>query len=236
MKKRKALWITLLILAVLAVVCRIYVSDYYHAEPEALRALESDALVRVSETDYGWLFDGPATDRALIFYPGGKVEETAYAPFLRLLAEEGIDVCLVRMPARLAFLGMERAADVMKEYDYASWYVGGHSLGGAAAAIFASRHGGELDGLILCAAYPTRPLDGSLREITLYGSADGVLDLSKVEAGRRYAPAGADEYVIEGGNHAGFGNYGAQSGDGEASLSAAEQQREAAARILSDLT
>ena len=191
--------------------------------------------MQVSETDYGWYFDGPASDRALVFYPGGKVEETAYAPFLRLLAEEGLDVCLVRMPARLAFLGMDRAADVMVGYDYAHWYVGGHSLGGAAAAIFASRHGDDLDGVILCAAYPTKPLDGSLREILLYGSADGVLDLARVEAGRRYAPADTDEYVIEGGNHAQFGSYGAQTGDGEASLSAAEQQQEAAARILSDI-
>ena len=110
MKKRKALRIALLILVVLCAACVLYLSDYYRAEPEALRALESDALVQVSETDYGWYFDGPASDRALVFYPGGKVEETAYAPFLRLLAEEGLDVCLVRMPARLAFLGMDRAA------------------------------------------------------------------------------------------------------------------------------
>ncbi len=36
-------------------------------------------------------------------------------------------------------------------------------------------------------------------------------------------PAQYQESVIEGGNHAGFGSYGAQSGDGTASISAEEQ-------------
>ena len=86
-----------------------------------------------------------------MFYPGAKVEETAYAPFLRRLAAEGVDVFLLRVPFRLAFFSTERAADVMARFDYAHWYVGGHSLGGAVAALFAASHGAELDGLILCA-------------------------------------------------------------------------------------
>ena len=47
-----------------------------------------------------------------------------------------------------------------------------------------------------------------------------------------------NEYEIPGGNHAQFGNYGPQKGDGEASVSAAEQQRIAADKILlwSDLS
>jgi hypothetical protein len=35
--------------------------------------------------------------------------------------------------------------------------------------------------------------------------------------------------VIQGGNHAQFGNYGLQPGDGIATISAADQQRQAAA-------
>jgi hypothetical protein len=37
-------------------------------------------------------------------------------------------------------------------------------------------------------------------------------------------PEGFTELVIEGGNHAGFASYGAQKGDGTATLTAAEQQ------------
>ena len=80
----------------------IYLSNYYHADETALEALHSDGNVRISETDYGWLFDGPSDTDALIFYPGAKVEESSYAPLARKLAEKGMDVCLVKMPARMA--------------------------------------------------------------------------------------------------------------------------------------
>jgi hypothetical protein len=45
------------------------------------------------------------------------------------------------------------------------------------------------------------------------------------------------EVIIEGGNHAGFGDYGVQDGDGEASLSGEEQRKitvEAVMEILQE--
>lgn len=95
----------------------------------AYAALKSDDTVTVTQTAYGWFFDGPSETDALIFYPGGKVEETAYAPLLHALAERGMDCCLVSMPFRLAVFGVNKADQVMAQYDYAHWYIGGHSLG-----------------------------------------------------------------------------------------------------------
>lgn len=40
-----------------------------------------------------------------------------------------MDVCLIKMPFRLAFLGINSADQVIGQYDYTSWYIGGHSLG-----------------------------------------------------------------------------------------------------------
>ena len=215
-------------LLVLAAAFALYCAVYYHADGTALDALVSDEAVSIERRDYGWFFDGPGEDAALIFYPGAKVEETAYAPLLRQLAERGVDVCLVRMPLRLAVFGADRAGAVMAEHDCARWYIGGHSLGGAVAANYASSHPGGLEGLVLLAAYPTHPLDGALVEISLYGSEDGVLDRARLEAGRQYAPARSEELVIKGGNHAQFGSYGSQRGDGEASIPPAAQWAQAA--------
>ena len=77
---------------ILVICFLLYAEQYYHADQSALSALESDDTVSVSKTDYGWLFDGPSENDALIFYPGAKVEETAYAPLLHLLAKEGMAV------------------------------------------------------------------------------------------------------------------------------------------------
>jgi len=67
--------------------------------------------------------------------------------------------------------------------------------------------------------------------ITIYGSRDGVLNMAKLAEGARFLPDHAENYVIEGGNHAQFGNYGTQRGDGDASVSAEEQQRQTQERI-----
>ena len=233
MRRRKGLWIALWLPVLLIAAFLVYTAVCYHADETAQTALRSSEKLRVEQTEYGWFFDGPSEDTALVFYPGAKVEETAYAPFLRRLAEEGVDVFLLRVPFRLAFFSTERAADVMARFDYAHWYVGGHSLGGAVAALFAASHGADLDGLILCAAYPTKPLDRGLTMISLCGSEDGVINRQKIEDGRRFAPENSTERVIEGGNHAQFGSYGEQKGDGKASISA-EEQWEEAVRIITE--
>ena len=229
-KKRWIIPVGLILL--LTAVFGVYASNYYRADETALAALASDEAVQVSVTDYGWFFDGPAGDTALIFYPGGKVEATAYAPFLHALAAQGMDVMLVEMPFRLAVFGMNRADAIRVAYDYDNWYLGGHSLGGAMAASYAAKHGGELTGLVLCAAYPTAQLDDDLVEIQLYGSEDWVLNRDHLLGGRQYASEHSYEIQLAGGNHAQFGNYGPQAGDGQARISAEEQQAEAVEAIL----
>ncbi len=197
----------------------LYTGRYYRAQEEAVRALASDS-VTVEETNFGWFFDGPGSDSAFIFYPGGKVEAAAYAPLLHAVAGRGMDAFLVKVPFRLAFFGIDRAGQIQKAYDYENWYVGGHSLGGVAAAEYAADH--ELKGLILLAAYPVREVDEPV--LIIYGSEDGVLNLKRVSEASRYGAV--EEIVISGGNHAAFGNYGEQAGDGAAAISSDRQQAE----------
>ena len=73
----------LCLLAVLLAVCiafGVYVSDYYHADPAAEDALVSDDVVSVTKQNGNWVFAPESPIAGLIFYPGGKVENTAYAP------------------------------------------------------------------------------------------------------------------------------------------------------------
>ena len=226
--RKKVKWIILAVCLLFPTAALLWQGAcYYDADAKAEEALVSDSAVTVTRTDYGWYFDGPAEDRALVFYPGAGVEETAYAPLLHLLAGREMDVCLVKMPLRLAVLGKDRAGEVMGRYDYSRWYAGGHSLGGAMAASFAAEHGEELEGVLLLAAYPTDPLDPDMTEVLIYGSEDKVLNMQRLEESGQYAPEHLREHVIKGGNHAQFGSYGEQKGDGKASLCMEEQIEEA---------
>lgn len=78
------------------------------------------------------------------------------------------------MPFDLVVLA---ADEVIGDYpEITDQYIGGHSLSGAMAASYATRHSDELRGLILLAAYPTKDLDdGGLKVLSVYGTEDGVL-------------------------------------------------------------
>ena len=215
-----------------------YVNDYYKADASVNQSLQDNKAstssdVTVTQIKDGLFLDGSGTDKAIIFYPGAKVEYTAYVPLLYQVAAQGIDVFLIHMPSNLAFFGMNKADDIMEQYQYDQWYMAGHSLGGAMAASYASKHLDTLDGLILLAAYPTKNLKAdNFSVLTLYGSEDGVVNMDKIIAGREYMPVQYTETCIEGGNHAQFGNYGEQKGDGTASISAQKQQKQTVDVIL----
>ena len=92
-KKSFPLRVFLCLLAVLLAVYvafGVYVSDYYHADPAAEDALVSDDVVSVTKQNGNWVFAPESPTAGLIFYPGGKVENTAYAPLLHDLAEDGV--------------------------------------------------------------------------------------------------------------------------------------------------
>ena len=221
-KKRRI--ILLVIPALLILGLCLYLADYYRAGEAALAALRSDDVL-VEETDFGWFFDGPAADTALIFYPGAKVEETAYAPLLHRLARSGPDVFLLKAPLHIALLCIDRAQTVMERYDYARWYVGGHSLGGLAAADFAAEH--AVAGVVLLAAYPTKPLEEPM--LLICGTEDGVINRERMA--KAQSLGAVEELTIPGGNHADFGDYGAQRRDRPALIPPERQQAETAEAV-----
>ena len=228
---KRTLWVLGLVFLLLGVGCGVWAADYYHADPEAAALLTGGQGVEVRPIDGGWLLDGPGTRDAFVFYPGGKVEATAYLPLLTALARDGVDCFLVRMPLNLAFFKTNAAGAIRAAYAYDRWYLGGHSLGGAMAAVYAAGHGDDLDGLVLLAAYATKPLPEHLAVLELHGSADGVLNREKLAAGRQYLPASAVCEELPGGNHAQFGAYGPETGDGAAGVTGAEQLAWAVDRI-----
>jgi len=205
----------------------------------ALAALESGGGVIVTQTDAGWIF-APASQRralgsGLVFYPGARVDARSYAPFARDLAARGHVVAIARMPLSLAVLKPDAADEFLASTapelaGVERWSVGGHSLGGAMAARYAAQHATELDGLVLLAAYadPQADLsDSGLGVADVVGSLDGVLDRDAWNAGKARLPQDTERTVIEGGNHAQFGDYGAQPGDNPATISAREQRMRA---------
>jgi len=192
---------------------------------EALEALESDDEVRVSSGDR-YVFEPVEQDVEVgfIIYPGARIDPRSYAPAARDIAKEGFFVVIEPMRLNLAVFSTDAAAETMEEYpEIERWVVGGHSLGGAMAARFASRE--EVDGLVLWASYTADDLsDSEIPAISIHAELDGLTTVEDVEERKDKMPSETRYVEIEGGNHAQYGWYGSQRGDNEAKISREEQQ------------
>ncbi len=229
MKKVRAIIIAFVLLMIVLYGTNAYINDFYVALDTAVAASESNDKITVTQYNDAYIF--APTDEAsivggFIFYPGGKVEDRAYAPLMQEMAENGYVCVLPHLNLNLAFLEINAANHGYKELypSITHWYIGGHSLGGVGASTYLAKHVDDFDGLVLLASYTTKDLsDTNLKVVSIYGTEDLVLRKDQYEKAKEHLPSNAVEYIIDGGNHAYFGTYGAQKGDGEALISNEEQ-------------
>ena len=217
---------SIIIIAITVGACAIYLGDYYRADNEAIGAFLPHGATWKEESGR-IVFEPEGATKGFIFYPGGKVEYTAYVPLMQACAEEGILCVLLEMPFNLAVLDVNAAQGIREEYpEIEDWYIGGHSLGGSMAAAYLEKHTDEYEGLILLGSYSTADLsDTDLAVLSVFGSEDKVMNREKYESYKSNLPSNFTEFVIDGGCHAYFGMYGAQDGDGTPTITNEQQLR-----------
>ncbi len=202
----------------------------FSASREALATMAGSRAVRVTETSTSITLEPSMTAAAgLVFQPGARVDARAYVPILQKVAEQGFLVVIVKQPVGIGLLAIDAPAAVIKERpEVRHWAVGGHSLGGVAAASYAAKD--ERVGLVLWASYPASSLADrtTLKVVSVSGSLDGLSTPVKVEAAKQLLPADATYVVIPGAVHAYFGDYGSQPGDGAPTVTREVAQTEIA--------
>lgn len=226
-------------LIVLVAAFFIYVSSYYKADSLALNSLKPNSIVNVEENG-DILFEpvSNANNIGFIFYPGAKVEASAYAPLAKEIASNGYTVIIAEMNFNLAILSPNSADHIISEHkEIDTWVIGGHSLGGVMAADYALKNE-KIKGLVLLASYPqskTNLTGQPIKVLSLWGNNDRVADLDKVKDAKKVMPDDAEFIEIIGGNHGGFGDYGHQKGDGEASITNKQQMIDTSTYIVETL-
>ena len=133
----------------------------------------------------------------------------------------------------LAIFDVDAAAGIEEQFpDIDKWLIGGHSLGGVTASMYLAKHDEDFSGIVFLAAYPSEDLSNAdVRALSIVGKNDGVLDRQKYDEAESKMPSHVQEIVIDGGNHANYGNYGTQANDGEATISRENQQTQTAVAI-----
>jgi pimeloyl-ACP methyl ester carboxylesterase len=218
----------------------LWANSPYRADRTATLEVFGNPAVAVSTVDEGILLepvgDAVVDDAAgLVFVPGARVEAWAYLYQVSGIVEEhGVTVLITQPPLNLAFFdvrGLDELTAAAPQVE--RWFVGGHSLGGVRACQLAE--GADVEGLVLLGSYCANDLSSTeLAVLSIAAENDGLTDLSTIEQSADLLPADARFELIEGANHAAFGDYGPQAGDGERSITS-EQMRERLTALLVEL-
>lgn len=238
MKNKRYYLKPVLFLLIFSFSCVLYAKSY-ETDFDVQDFINTTTDVNITLDGKNYVFEPVETDilAGFVFYPGGYVNYEAYIPLLKEIARKGIFCVMPKMRHDLAIYNIDAAGKIIKNFEnIEKWYVGGHSLGGAMAAVYASNNAQKLKGLILMAAYSTVNLnDKGLNVISVYGSNDGVLNFKKYKKYQKNLPPEYKELIIEGGNHSGFGCYGFQKGDNPSTISEKTQKEITAEYILNNL-
>ncbi len=224
----KRFFLTLLVVAALSTLGFVlWAESPLPAAPEALSALESDEKISVEIFNDHITFSPKDSEpvTGFIFYPGGRVDHRAYAAPLRAIAEQGFLVVVLDLRLNLAFFDISAAEPIFPLYPQIQhWAVGGHSLGGVGASLYAKEHP-DLSGIVFWASYPADDglKNSTMDMLSIYGTRD-MAGMDKFKETSLLLPATTEYVVLDGGNHAQFGDYGLQPGDKEATISRTEQQ------------
>lgn len=180
-------------------------------------------------------YKGYGGKTSVIFYPGALVSPNSYSIWAENLAQHGYNVYVMHFPLALAVLAANQADAVPRAARH-NYVIGGHSLGGVMASRYAHDHQtAGLKGVFYLASYPDKKGDLSkthLAGLSVTASRDGVLNWQHYRENRRYLPKKTTFTSIKGGNHGGFGSYGQQKGDRQATISNAQQQTAISQRLV----
>ncbi|MEI6462516.1 MAG: alpha/beta hydrolase [bacterium] len=155
----------------------------------------------------------------IIFYPGARIDPSAYETLLSKLPEtSNTKVFIAKFPLNLAILGLNSADEIIKDNtDISSWYIAGHSLGGAMISEYlkGTKYESKILGVIYMGAYPNDNylLDKKYKILSLYGSEDKLATPEKINDSKTKLPS-SSLFIQLPSNHSQFGDYGHQEGDG----------------------
>ena len=228
------------VVVVLALVAfGVWANMVMQGERTASIAVWTDPAVSVTSTDHSVVLapTGEASAqqdqrRGLVFVPGAKVDPYAYMYKLSGLVDEyGVTVVITKPTLNLALLDTRPLATFEADApDVDSWFVGGHSLGGVRACMLADSP--SVDGLILFGSYCATDLsDAAIEVVSIAGSDDGLSTPTKITDAAAELPTSATFVEIAGANHASFGDYGIQPGDGTATISSEDARDQITAAL-----
>ena len=202
------------------------------AEPKPLMQAQGMMSVRYTQKP-GAILLTPALPAAkwIVLYPDAHVDPAAYAYKMSGLAQSGVAIVIVRPLLNMPQFDSQSFKDFAAMVpDVKEWYMAGHGQGANKACQNAENN--LYKGIIVLAAYCTKSIAAvSMPVLVMFGANDGIVGRQSVEQNKLFMPDTAQYDLVEGLNHAGFADYGAQQGDGDVTLTDTEVRLKMTERI-----
>ncbi len=223
MKHLKRIGIGLLIITLLIFVgLNMYAEGSYEHLDDMDTAIGemdlSDVTIYENDSKITYTVDNPIAN--IIFVPGGLVEPDSYEYLAAKLSLKGYNVTISKAMFNLAIFQPNKPSRYIDE-DLDNIIIG-HSLGGVVATMAAENHD-DISKVILLGSYSIKDLTD--KDVMIISAEhDEGMDPEKFEDAKQFLNKDAVLHMIEGGNHAQFGWYGEQKGDGAAEITTIVQQ------------
>lgn len=208
--------------AVLVIALAVYARNPYTALPEMNDAIDDldTSMVTVYEDWDEIKYTVTNPQKNIVIIPGGLVTPDSYSFLAISIAKEGYNVTISKAPFNLAILAPNYAKRFLS--DELENVIIGHSLGGVVGSMLASGRD-EVTQVIMMGSYPIQDLTDK-ETLMITAEFDLGMDPEAFDSSLEYVNSENIIFPITGGNHAQFGWYGPQKGDGEAVLTTLEQQ------------
>lgn len=209
-----------LLLVGLVVGFLVWANQISPADQNFVTTVQHNPNLTVTETDHSIIMKSNDyhAKTGIVFIPGAKVEPQAYLYKLSGIVEStGITVVITKPYFNLALFDLRPIGSFTNDVnDIGKWYIAGHSLGGVRACQYAADNSTHVAGLILFGSYCDT--DVTVPTISLTGDEDKLTSDQDVKDHRDHLKGDVTTYEISDASHASFGDYGKQSGDGEANI------------------
>ena len=206
--------------------------------PEVRSALRSDRVVDVfladEESRLMLIPSGGELNTALILFPEGNMDIRTYAPIGQEIARRGYAVVFLSRRLETGAPMAEEKARIealMAAYPQITrWVVGGHTWGAQVGARYAAAYPDRVAGVVLWGARLSADsslADTDLPVLMVYGTLDDQ-NVDLLANNQPWLPEHTVWAPIEGGNRVRFASFGPMPADIGATISAEEQQAQAA--------
>jgi hypothetical protein len=226
MKHNLLIKLILSLSALVLLSCGLFAYRAYKPDPIAIEQIYSNKLVNITESaDYFVITPSIANpDKpTIIFYSGGLVATASYLyNFGVLSAKLNSKIVLIKPPLNLAIIPSISIETIKSQLSLNEIILSGHSLGGVKACL-EYKPNLKIKKIIMLGSYCINDISKSdVEYVSLVGSNDTVIQTKNLEEARKLTPSKSIFKTIEGGNHAIFGSYGNQAGDGASLITKTE--------------